>query len=282
MSAAPIISSLLCDCRVPHGFSTRAGGVSVATPAADFSSLNFGNPGDLVEHRDPPANIARNFEILAAAIRAPGREIVQVHQVHGAAVHVVRRGAAAHATPSDTKADAIVTDDPTRLLAVRVADCCPILLSSADGRVVAAVHAGWRGVVCANQLASEDAAALGGSGVLAPTVLAMRALGASSLVAAIGPCISMEHFEVGSEVLGEFRAAFGAACEQRGLLRAAPGGKGFIDLQGCLREQLLSLGVEKIDTLARCTVREPDLFFSHRRDKGRTGRMVGVIGPRGV
>lgn len=270
--ADPIISSLLCDCRVPHGFSTRVGGVSVPTAGADFSSLNFGNPGDLTEHRDPPGNIARNFEIMAEAVRAPGRAIVQVHQVHGTHAHVVRRAEPAHPTSHDTKADAIVTDDPARLLAVRVADCCPVLLASGDGRVVAAVHAGWRGVVGASDRASR--------GVLAPAIGAMRTLGAEKIRAVIGPCISFERFEVGPEVLAEFRAVFGDGCTERGLIRTAPGGKGFVNLQACLREQLRGLGVEAIDTIARCTVGEPRVFFSHRREQGRTGRMVAVIGPR--
>lgn len=279
----PLTSPILCAARVPHGFSTRVGGVSGATPGADFSSLNFGNPGDLIEHRDPPANIARNFELFAEAIRAPGREIVQVHQVHGAAVHIVRRGERAHPTAHDTKADAVVTDDPGRLLAIRVADCCPLLLASDDGAVVAAVHAGWRGVVCENAVATKDAPDGARRGVLAPTVLAMRSLGARSIRAVIGPCISVRHFEVGPEVIAEFRAAFGLDCEARGLVRVADPGssssKGFVDLQACLRAQLGALGVEPVDTIARCTVSETELFFSHRRDKGRTGRMVGVIGP---
>lgn len=275
---APLLCPNLCAARVPHGFSTRKGGVSVATPTADFESLNFGNPGDLAEGRDPPGNIARNFELMAEAVRASGREIVQVHQVHGPHVHVVRAGDPTHATQSDTKADAIVTDDPTRLLAVRVADCCPVLLCGGDGRVVAAVHAGWRGVVC--ESAAADAPGPARRGVLAPAVRAMRELGARSIHAAIGPCISFDRFEVGSEVLREFRAVFGEGCDQRGLIRDAGGGKGFVHLQACLEEQLRALGVAGVDTIARCTVGEPDLFFSHRRENGRTGRMVGVIGPR--
>ncbi|HEX8875966.1 MAG TPA: polyphenol oxidase family protein [Phycisphaerales bacterium] len=275
---APLLSPALASLGVPHAFSTRAGGVSVPTPAADFSSLNFGNPGDLVEHRDPPGNIAVNFARLAHTIDAAGREIVQVHQMHGAAVHVVRRGAPTHATPHDTKADAVVTDDPTRLLAVRVADCCPILLTDAEGTVVAAVHAGWRGVVC--ESAAGDASGPARRGVLAPTVRAMLDLGARSIHAAIGPCISFDRFEVGAEVLSAFRAVFGEGCDQRRLIRVAGEGKGFVNLQACLEEQLRALGVTGVDTIARCTAGEPDLFFSHRRENGRTGRMVGVIGPR--
>ena len=279
MPILPLQSGVLDH--VPHAFSTRPGGVSVATPAADFSSLNFGNPGELTEHRDPPGNIARNFELLAGAIGGRGREIVQVHQVHGAGVHVVRRGERAHPTAHDTKADAVVTDDPARLLAVRVADCCPILLASGDGSVVGAVHAGWRGVVCENGSGAGTAteAGTGRWGVLAPVVASMRSLGAGSIRAAIGPCISAASFEVGPEVLEAFGAVFGSGCERRGLVWVGDGGKGFVNLQACLRVQLEALGVEVIDTVARCTVAEPELFFSHRRERGRTGRMVGMIGP---
>ena len=251
---------------VPHGFSTRAGGVS----PAPFASLNFGNPGDLaMEQRDPPENIGANWDLLLAAIGAEGREVVQVHQVHGDAVHVVRRGARAHANEETTKADAIVTDDPERVIAVRVADCCPVLFASADGRVAGAAHAGWRGVV---------------SGVAVRTVGAMRVLmgkeGACAIHAVVGPCISYERFEVGPEVAAEFERVFGSG----GFMRPSPGqesaGKVLVDLKECLRRQLVEVGVDRVEVLPHCTVGEPELFYSHRRDAGVTGRMVGVVGPR--
>lgn len=252
---------------VPHGFSTRAGGVS----PAPFASLNFGNPGDLaVERRDSPENIGANWALLLAAIGAEGREVVQVHQVHGDVVHVVRRGDKAHASDETTKADAIVTDDPERVIAVRVADCCPVLFAGVDGRVVGAAHAGWRGVV---------------SGVAVRTVEAMRAVmgkeGACAIHAVVGPCISYERFEVGPEVAAEFERAFGSG----GFMRPSPGheaaGKVSVDLKECLRRQLVEAGVERVEVLPHCTVAEPGLFYSHRRDAGVTGRMVGVVGSRG-
>jgi YfiH family protein len=263
---------------VPAAFSTRIGGVS----QSPFDSLNFGNPGELPPGvtRDPKENIVANFRTLLAALGARNgcdlnaRELVQVHQVHGAAVHVVR---ATESGPSSAdapaiewgtvKADAIVTDDASCVLAVRVADCAPILAWSACGRVVAAVHAGWRGVV---------------SGVLPEaigairTLLAARGTAETPIEACVGPCISAEHFEIGPEVVAEFERAFGARAP---ISRRQPSGKAHADIAGALLMQCEAAGV-RATSLGRCTVGEPGLFFSHRRDRGITGRMVGVIGPR--
>lgn len=266
-------SDLLRAVGVPHAFSTRRGGVSRGI----FDSLNFGNPSDLPrEARDPPANIARNLEILLGAAgveRQKHEEIVQVYQVHGAKVLVVRPGVAAHpdspdpvtGEPRDTKADAIVTDDPKRVLCVRTADCTPVLLASADGRVVGAVHAGWRGVI---------------AGVAPAAVNAMRDLGEGEILASIGPCISAGYFEVGPEVLAEFWRVFGERAPVRAVRPGDANSKGFVDLQAALRMQLEAAGVMRVETIGLCTVARPDLFFSHRRDRGHTGRMASVIGPR--
>lgn len=248
---------------VPHAFTTRIGGVS----SGPFASLNFGNPMELPPgvSRDSAANIDENFRRVLEAIHTPGRLIQQVYQVHGAAVRVYRAGdAAREATPQgefDHKADAMVTDDPRRVLAVRVADCVPVLLASGDGRVVGAVHAGWRGVVL---------------GVLPAAVEAMRGLGAQGIRAAIGPCIGPTRFEVGPEVVAEFAPRWPDAVREHP--EAVPG-KALIDLALALRDQLSGAEVSSVDTIQRCTASEPEWFFSHRRDQGITGRMVGVIGP---
>lgn len=264
-----LAASELAALRVPHCFSTRIGGVSRGV----FESLNFGNPGDLpASERDPVANIRENFRRVLEHVAATGREIVEVHQVHGAAVHLVRAGLPAHApspdgTRNDTKADAIVTDDRSRVLAIRVADCTPVLLASDDGRVVAAVHAGWRGVI---------------AGVAPAAVSTMRELGARKIAAAIGPCIGPAHFEVGPEVVGQFERAFGAkAGPGEPIARRTETGEGFIDLQESLRRQLLACEVGAVEMTRLCTVERADLFFSHRREKGITGRMIGLIGPKG-
>ena len=154
-------SPLLASAGIPHAFSTRIGGIS----SGPFASLNFGNPADC-ENRDPPENIRENFRRLLDAAGCPGREVVEVHQVHGCGVHSITPGSPAHPGPSSTKADAMVTADPARVLAVRTADCCPVLLASPDGGHVAAAHAGWRGVV---------------SGIVPATVGAIRRAGASEV-----------------------------------------------------------------------------------------------------
>lgn len=255
-----LVSGVLMRIGVPHAFTTRNGGVSSGL----FASLNFGNPGDLpAAERDPLVNIAENFQRVTGQIGTGGRELVQVHQVHGAAVHVVRAGRAAHEGAHDTKADAVVTNDAARVVAIRVADCAPVLIASADGRVVSAVHAGWRGVI---------------AGVAQRTVEVMRTeFGVSHLVAAIGPCIGFDAFEVGPEVLVAFRRVFGAGTR---VCRDEVGGKGRVDLKGALAEQLRGSGVEEIEVLPQCTVSIPEMFFSHRRDHGRTGRMAALIAPR--
>ena len=163
-----------------------------------------------------------------------------------------------------TKADALVSDDPTRVLSIRVADCVPILIASAEGSRVAAIHAGWRGVV---------------GGV---TMQAFRELAVdrspTGFVAAVGPCIGFESFEVGSEVLADFTRVFGvdAPCRLCPLGRL---GKGYVDLREGLRRQLLALGIpaSQIDVSDRCTYRDREEFFSHRRENGVTGRMAALI-----
>jgi YfiH family protein len=266
-TALLLSSPLLNDLGVPHCFSTRIGGHS----AGMFSSLNFGNPGDLEEdQRDTRATIWRNFDLVHATLHTTGREVVQVHQVHGPSVHQVRPGQPSHRphateTGDTTRADAIVTNDPLRLIAVRVADCAPILLSDPTGTYVAAVHAGWKGLI---------------AGVLENTIhrLTDSGVSASSLTAAIGPCISGEAFEVGAEVLEAFTLRFPSYTAE--IIRHTHPGKGYVDLPAALRCILRDSGVSRIDTLGRCTVQEPEYFFSHRRDRGRTGRMIAAIGPR--
>jgi YfiH family protein len=163
----------------------------------------------------------------------------------------------------DARADALVTDDPARVLAVRTADCTPVLIAAADGRTVGAIHAGWRGVI---------------AGVVPATVAALRTLGAGRLIAAIGPCIGVGAFEVGPEVVAEFERLFG-----RGTPHVHRNGKNRIDLKGAIQEQLTASGLAQtdIDTLPHCTVRDAGLFFSHRRERGLTGRMASVIAPSG-
>ena len=248
------VSPRLESIGVPHAFSTRIGGTS----PPPFDSLNLGNPIGCDIQDDYP-RILSHYPLLQAAAGCPVGEWCRLHQVHGAGVVRVKRGEPFDRT---TQGDALVSDDPTRSIAVRIADCVPILLATRDGKTVAAVHAGWRGTV---------------AGALPKTVKEMR-VAASDVVAAIGPCISFEAFEVGGEVLDEFVRAFGPTAP----IRRRDDGKGFVDLRECLRRQLIAegLGEHQIDPTDRCTFRDKDEFFSHRRDRGITGRMAAIISPR--
>jgi YfiH family protein len=238
---------------VPHAFSTRLGGVSTAP----FDSLNLGNPSGCAAP-DADDHIEQNYRRLQDACGLAGRDRCSVHQVHGPTAVVVGGGAG---WDRKTQADAMVTSDPSRMLSVRVADCVPILLASAEGDRVAAVHAGWRGVI---------------AGVIPATVARMDR--PADLLAAIGPCIGPGAFEVGPEVVEEFRRAFGPDAPVGKTARGTPG----IDLRRAVQLQLLRAGLRdgRIDTTDRCTVGDRDEFYSHRRDQGLTGRMAAVVGTR--
>ena len=255
------VSPLLRTAGVPHAFSTRLGGQS----KAPFDSMNLGNPNGC-EIQDDSANVWANYDRLLNAVGCPGRELLRVHQVHGAGVVRARAG-----EPFDlsAKADALVGDDPRRVLSVRVADCVPVLLATADGRAVAAVHAGWRGVI---------------AGVVPAAAAELRSVYVERggrrdgrVVAAVGPSIGFDAFEVGPEVVAEFRRVFGPEAP----VRQAADGKGRVDLREAIFRQLLAAGVEResVDLTDRCTFRDAGEFFSHRREKGITGRMAAVVSP---
>lgn len=279
---------------VPHAFTTRIGGVS----SGAYASLNFGSPNDLPQElRDSAANIDANVRRVLTVIRCPQHALTQVHQVHGSDVLCLsaRQKSAAPSTVDShgkaTKADALVTNDDALAVAVRVADCGPILLATRDGSVVGAVHAGWRGVA---------------SGVICRAMEQMVALHAqracttmmhhgADIVAAIGPCLSAEMFEVGDDVRDAIvlrtrehvqasSSAHRIAEHEYAKLvldRKSQAGKPLVDLVHAMMLQLRACGAAEIDTSCHaCTYRDEPRFFSHRRDAGRTGRMLAVVAPR--
>jgi YfiH family protein len=243
-------SPLLAAIGVKHAFSTRIGGVS----PPPFDSLNLGNlAGDV---RDDPAHVAENLNKFHLAAGLADRRRAWVHQVHGNRVAIVSDAS----FENGMQADALVTSDADAALLVRIADCVPVLLSSDDAKTVAAIHAGWRGVV---------------AGVVPRAALAVANLAkipANRIIAAIGPCISRDYFEVGPEVIAEFVSLFGPS--PRWADR-------HVDLAEAVAAQLRASGVlpAQIDRTDRCSARDRDEFFSHRRDRGITGRMAAVIAP---
>lgn len=270
-------SPLLSGVGVPHAFSTRLGGVS----AEPFDTLNY-QPADCdLSHIDPTAElrepstgevdgyaqVRENVERLAAAMGQAATPVRCIWQVHG--TNVVDSVALLTPVPKRSpcivaKADGILTDRTNELVAIRVADCVPILLADDSGKVVAAVHAGWRGLV-------------GGIVPNAVSKLAERSRSnRSTLIAAIGPCISVDHFEVGPEVAEAFMKADLAEA----IVDRQP--RPHVDLPLAISIQLQRVGLlpDRIDRTDRCSFRDESEFFSHRRDHGRTGRMCAMIGIR--
>jgi YfiH family protein len=233
--------------------SGRAGGVSVGP----FAGLNL-RPGI----GDDAEAVAINRRRLQQRLGVP---LHRVDQVHGRAVHRFMAGDDPAAPLA--VADASLSCAPGLGCEIQVADCLPVLLADADGRGVAAAHAGWRGLA---------------DGVLEATVTALCAAAdapPARLQAWLGACIGPDRFEVGADVL----RAFGAE-------PAAPGprfrpsltrtDRWWADLPGLARDRLRAVGVVAIgghDGGADwCTVRQPSRFFSYRRD-GQTGRMAAVV-----
>lgn len=220
--------------------TTRNGGVS----RGPWSSFNLG-----FHCGDDAQAVAENQRRLALALPAAPRWLRQVHgtQVVG---------------PEDwqpgIEADAAWTDRPGQVLAVLTADCLPVLLACSDGQVVAAIHAGWRGLA---------------SGILAATVAELP-VAAGSLRAWIGASISQAHYEVDDIVKAALvDAAPGAArC-----FRASRPGHWLADLKGVAISALNNAGVTDVTDASLCTASDPDRFYSHRRDQARTGRQATLI-----
>jgi len=251
-------------------FTTRSGGVS----AAPFDSFNLGD-----HVRDDPAAVATNRARLAEAL---GARPVFLKQVHGTAVAFLDADSA-----DDTEADACLSTQPGVACTVMVADCLPVLFTNTAGTVVAAAHAGWRG------LAGEGAEPAG-RGVLEATFdafvhaaqrmnpAASRESVVSNTLVWLGPCIGPETFEVGDEVREAFvaRHAEAGAC----FVACAHSGKFLANLPALARLRLRALGITRISgndgTRPWCTVAGESVFFSHRRDAARlgsTGRLAACI-----
>jgi len=184
-------------------------------------------------------------EAISILLRLPRDRVFRVSQVHGARALVAEGEVAALARE---EADALVARAPNTAVSVRVADCVPVLLANSETGAVAAVHAGWRGVV-ANVVGSAFE------------------LGAFDL-AAIGPCIGACCFEIGDDVAAKL-APF--AKDRHG------------DLRGAVRAQLRARGLQDahIDDVPGCTMCDRDRFFSFRRDGESSGRHLAVITVRG-
>jgi YfiH family protein len=256
-------------------FTTRHGGVSL--PPHD--TLNLGDHvGDVA------AAVAANRLILQRTIAC---QPVFLQQVHGTGVLEL-----SHDSVDGLAADACLTRQRGLACTIMVADCLPVLFAHLDQPVVAAAHAGWRGLAGLALPANADAAEPIFEGVLEATFNRFSALvGATpnevalKTIAWLGPCIGPTAFEVGAEVKAAFEAVDPAAgtlfVEQH---KQAQQTKYLADLQGLARLRLHALGISQIHgndgTPDWCTLSRPSRFFSHRRDAGggrSTGRMAACI-----
>jgi YfiH family protein len=247
-------SSLSAVDGVSHGFFTRQGGVSGGV----YASLNCG-PGS----RDDAANVTENRVRVAELLGAEPSRLLTVFQKHSADAVVADRPWKDGKMP---EADAIVTAKPGLAIGVLTADCAPVLLCDGEARVIGAAHAGWKG-------------ALGG--IIEATVEAMRKLGAKPerIIAAIGPAISQDAYEVGADFVERFLAdepessAFFITDEFSG--------EPHFDLPGYVGERLARAGVGAIADLGLCTYCEETRLFSYRRSQHHGeadyGRQISAI-----
>jgi YfiH family protein len=235
-----------------HGIFSRHGGLS----RAPWASLNLGgNVGD------DPAAVRANHERMYAALALPRERACTVWQVHSSDVVYAlgpvrsRRWLAA--------ADAIITDRPDTPLSMRFADCAPLLFFDPVQGAIGVAHAGWRGTV---------------QGVGAQTVKAMtQAFGSrpEDIQAAIGPSIGPAQYQVGDDVVAAVQAYFGTTA---GLIQRSPhDGSAYFDLWAANRLDLQRAGVEQIEVAGLCTAENIHDFYSHRRERGSTGRFGAVI-----
>lgn len=237
---------------VRHGFFTRRGGVSRGV----YESLNVG-----AGSRDEPTDVAENRRRAADWFGAPLEALRTCYQVHSAEVVLAERSRGSE----QPRGDGVVSSRADIVCGVLSADCAPILIADGEARIVAAVHAGWRGAL---------------SGVVEAAVGEMTRLGAmpGAMVAAIGPCIGRDSYEVGPEFLARFE-------------NGAPGSGSFFaagrcdrllfDLPGFLLSRLATAGVARREWMGRDTCAEEGDFFSNRRavKKGERdyGRLLSAV-----
>jgi YfiH family protein len=220
-------------------FSTRVGGVS----EPPFDTLNLG----ILTDDDRPA-VMENRRRLAGALGLEPERVVIARQVHGGEIarHAGPQEPSPFADPQDEipEVDGHVVSDPGLAPLVFVADCLPVALTGPGG--VAMLHCGWRGMA---------------AGIIARGAAAIKA-DAAAIGPGIGPCC----YEVGQEVIDEFADLGEEVADGR-----------MLDLAEVAGRQLAGAGVSRIEAAGHCTSCAPDLFFSHRRDGGRTGRQGGLV-----
>lgn len=251
-------SPLLEGAGIPHGFTTRQGGVSEGI----YSSLNLGT-----NRGDDPDRVRENYRRVCAALGVEGEKLVFSSQVHQSEVRRVTAldGGKGLDRPVDYDADGLVTDEPGLTLVVFGADCLTILLCDPKRRVAAALHAGWRGT------------ALGIAARGVETMVQDYGCNPEDILAAIGPGISRCCFETGPEVPQAMEKALGE--EALPFVSPEGAGKHKVDLKGLNTLWLKRSGVlaTNIDISSECTLCAHETYWSHRYTKGERGSQAALI-----
>ena len=251
-----------------NGFSTRLGGVS-PMPAASLNLAGFNEDSaeNILENRRRFLKLFQGDWTMAGCWQMHGTDVRVIKDAHDAQPKEPAESAA-----GDTVyCDAIVSDSPNVLAAVKTADCVPILIGDPKTGSFAAVHAGWRGTYAGIVLYAIE------------RLMKEYKSAPADLRVAIGPAAAACCYEVGAEVIEGFMERFPSADD---LLTPTREGHARIDLLKANRDQLIAAGVihERIHTAPLCTMCRTDLFFSYRREKhtyGKVGRLMAVIGTQG-
>lgn len=250
----PFLSPKLVSAGFQHGFFGRVGGQSEGTYTSLNCSYSVG---------DDPRHVTGNLTRIAQHLGLLPDQLKRVSQVHGCTVVNVE-DLDERTEPNLVPADALVSTRADCAVCIRTADCVPVLVGCRATGAVAAIHAGWRGVVAE---------------IIPRAVehLLMRGARRDALVVAIGPHIGAAAFEVSDEVANQLDIAAPTA---RAVIRNPPH-RPHVRLAALARAQLVSLGIqpEQIDELERCTFSMDSDFFSYRRDGERSGRHLNVICP---
>lgn len=254
MRAEFLASRLLERHGFRHAFFTRRGGAS----SGPYASLNFS-----ATVGDEPEAVRQNFGLGAEVLGVAPDRLFYLSQVHGRDALELPPGATREEV-AHLEGDALFGAEASAAICVRTADCVPILAADPESGAVVAIHAGWRGVVRGVVEAGIE-------------LLASHARSREPLIAAIGPHIRRDAFEVSEDVALELEAASGAR-EAVDRSRAKP----HVSLASIVTEKLVSLGLDasRIDDTGGCTASEPDRFFSFRRDGKVGGRHLSAIVPR--
>lgn len=242
---------------VSHGFSTREGGITVDPPKASLN-LSWTRCGS-------PEEVIADFKIFAEGAGIDYDDMAVVNHEHGANVLRIaheHRGRGFYKDPLPP-CDGIITDDPTVTLVTSHADCGAYFFYDPVHRAIGMAHAGWKGTLL--RIGAEMARRMAEEFDTDP----------SDIIAATGPCICRDCFEVDADLGEKFQSEFGYP----GISRPGRQGKAYVDLELAAAVQFVEAGIrpESITLMNACTYENRQHFFSHRRDKGITGSMAAYI-----